>query len=187
MEITQYYINSIKIHIFVTKLTLLHCFNTKQQFNANNTASSFFWLYYIACSKSAGQNLICQVSSILFYLKWVPKSRLGPNGLSLTMVLPVPVADRETVCVWLSWMATSNLSWKGSMSFRCATTLSSSWLSGATSPSLGSTRQKDFFFLTNRKITSSLLLNIDFGSVEWKQEHSSYFHHGNMMLEHIWG
>lgn len=86
-----------------------------------------------------------------FYLKWVPRSRLGANALSLTMVEPVPVADRRTACVWPSWIDTSIFSWKWVVSLRWATTWSSSWLSGGTSPSLGRTLQKDFLWLWEKK------------------------------------
>lgn len=63
-----------------------------------------------------------------FYLKCVPRSRPGRKGRSMTTVVPVPVAHRRTVCVWLSCIKISNLPSNWIVSFRCATTLSSSWL-----------------------------------------------------------
>lgn len=90
---------------------------------------------------------------VSFYQRYVPSSRLGAKGLSLRIVVPVPVAERGTVCVWLCWTDTSSLSSKTSVSFRCATTLSSSWLSGGTSPSLGSTRQEDLLRLWGNRNT----------------------------------
>lgn len=82
--------------------------------------------------------------SLCVYLKCVPRSRLGAKGRSVVIVVPVPVAERWTVCVLLSRMDTSSLSSKRRVSFRLATTLRSNWPPGETSPSLGSTRQKDF-------------------------------------------
>lgn len=85
------------------------------------------------------------VVDLVFYLKYVPRSRLGPKGLSLMIVVPVPVADTETMSVVLSCMDTSNLSWKWIVSFRCATIFMSNWLSGRISPSQGSACQNDLW------------------------------------------
>ena len=77
------------------------------------------------------------------YLKWAPKSRLGAKGRLVTIVVPLPVAEKGMVCVSLFWMDRCSLSWKCRVSSRWATSLSSSFPWGGTSPSLGSTRHRD--------------------------------------------
>lgn len=141
------------------------------------------WLS-VAFQYSQFYKIIFILVLFVVYLRWVPRSREGPKGLSLTTVLPVPVAERQTVCKWLSWMDISSLSLKGSVSFRWATTFSSSWHLGGTSPSLGSTRQKDFLQLWRNKNTNwswwAKVFQCDAYPMK-EGSSSSLFHDGNVI------
>ncbi len=89
----------------------------------------------------------------LFYLKWVPKSRLGANGWSVTMVVPFPLAHTGMLKVCPSWISSNSSSWKGKVSFKWAINFNCKLCSGGISPSVGSTHQRDLFFTYQQTYT----------------------------------
>lgn len=131
-----------------------------------------------------------------FYLKCVPRSRPGRKGRSMATVVPVPVAQRRTVCTRLSCIKISNLPSNWIMSFRCATTLSSSWPRGSTAASLDSLKWLSGGLRKHRSYNLSQLTVWTWWAEVLPQKasprkegqcgpSSSSFHHWNVMLENI--